>query len=73
MITYLHILDCHVFPEVVPGSHFPPALPEDTDGYKCIVVLFVPSKHAPYALPIQCQKYPRDPSLGSAAGFCPGQ
>lgn len=60
LITYLQIPDCHVFLEVVPGSHFLPVLPKDTDGYRYTVVRFVPSRHAPYALPILCQKCPHD-------------
>jgi hypothetical protein len=73
LITDLQIPDCHVFLEVVPGSHFLPALPKDTDVYRYTVVLFVPSRHAPYALPIRCQKYLHDLSLESAGGFGPRQ
>lgn len=73
LITDLQIPDCHVFLEVAPGFHFPPALLKDIDGYRYIAVLFVPSRHAPYALPIRYQKYLHDPLLESAGGFGPGQ
>lgn len=48
-MTYPQNPDCHVSLLEVPWSPCPRARPEGTGVCRCTVVLFGPSKHAPYA------------------------